>query len=197
MECALPTLIVGLGNPGPEYEGTRHNVGFIVLDRICSKAGPPTVTERRWDCELVRLRIGGGSRTLAKPLTFMNRSGGAVAKLTRKLGVAPEQVFVVYDCLDLPLGCLRIRGAGGSGGHRGMESVLGSLGTQDVPRLRIGIGRAADSDVVRHVLTPWDDDEQDVAEQVVDAAAEAVIVACRAGVERAMNLYNRWNVEAK
>ena len=187
----LPTLIVGLGNPGSDYEATRHNAGYMVVDRILAGHRGPLTEERRCGSMVYTVRRGGRKLVLAKPLTFMNRSGGAVGKLARVLDLSAQEVFIVYDCVDLPLGRIRVRQQGSSGGHRGMESVLEALGVEQVPRLRVGVGRPEGA-TVEHVLSGWSADEVPAWDKVLAAAAEAVLLAVRAGVEKAMNTYNAW-----
>jgi PTH1 family peptidyl-tRNA hydrolase len=195
MQPLLPQLIVGLGNPGPKYAATRHNIGFLTIDRLLATARGEVREEHRFSSMLYRLRLAGRHMVLAKPLTFMNVSGEAVAGMRKSLELTPQEIMVVYDCLDLPLGRLRIRSEGGSGGHRGMQSVIDALETEQIPRLRIGIGRQTDSDVVDYVLSTWTAAEQPLVEQVVITAARAVQYAARRGVTAAMNAYNAWTTE--
>jgi PTH1 family peptidyl-tRNA hydrolase len=135
-----PKVIVGLGNPGEEYAGTRHNAGFLVIDRILEKLNKPSRREHRYNSEIVRVTFGGRQLILVKPLTFMNLSGTAVAKGRAAWDVVPEEILVVYDCLDLPAGKIRLRQDGGSGGHRGMESLIKELGARTSPASGWGSG---------------------------------------------------------
>jgi PTH1 family peptidyl-tRNA hydrolase len=192
-EVVLPKLIVGLGNPGEKYQGTRHNAGFAVIDRLLEKIGPPQSSCRKYQSEVVWVRYAGQELCLMKPLTYMNASGEAVGPMQRELGVLPQEILVIYDCLDLPLGRLRLRRAGSSGGHHGMDSVIGSLGTQGFLRMRVGIGSPQQSGVIDYVLSPWSVDEKVLVSEVFDTAAEAVLVATRLGFGQAMNRYNGWN----
>jgi PTH1 family peptidyl-tRNA hydrolase len=194
MEMILPKLIVGLGNPGEEYIGTRHNVGFAIVDRIVRRISAPAVERHRFDSMFYETRYAGRQLHLTKPLTFMNNSGKAVARMQRVLTLQANEILVVYDCLDLPLGRLRLRHAGGSGGHKGMMSIIDELGTTEVPRLRVGIGRRDDEEVVDFVLSEWTAGEQPAVEKMVDAAAEVVLVAAKRGIDKAMNQCNRWNL---
>lgn len=187
----LPKLIVGLGNPGPEYAETRHNAGFMVVDGVLSRYGRNASREHRCDCLIHTLRCGGRRLTLAKPLCFMNQSGSAVAKMARVLELLPNEIFIVCDCLDLPLGRIRLRDGGSSGGHKGVESLIQELGTDHFPRLRVGIGRPA-ATAVDHVLSAWAPEEAPVVAEIVTAAVEAVLLAARRGVSVAMNAYNGW-----
>ncbi len=182
-------LVVGLGNPGARYAKTRHNVGFMVLDRLARKAG---VTLTKKQCAaLVALGTVAGERVcLAKPQTYMNLSGEAVACLARFYRVSPRDLLVIYDDRDLPAGKIRLRERGSAGGHRGMESIIGQLGSSDFPRLRIGIGRPEEMDAVDHVLGSFSPEERPLMETTLDRAEEAVEVALREGLEAAMNRYN-------
>jgi len=191
-----PRVIVGLGNPGGEYAGTRHNAGFLVIDRILTKLRKPAETARRWDCDLARVTAGGRALLFAKPLTFMNLSGDAVARIRAAEAVEPAEILVVCDCLDLPLGRLRMRTGGGSGGHRGVESIIQTLGADTFPRLRVGIGRSEDTAVVKFVLGGWSEDERPIIDEAVNAAADAVILALKAGVDTAMNRFNGWRAKS-
>lgn len=194
-DSILPKVIVGLGNPGDEYAGTRHNAGFMVVDRILEKLNKPNRREHRYDSEIVRVTFGGRQLILVKPLTFMNLSGTAVAKGRAAWDAVPEEILAVYDCLDLPAGKIRLRQDGGSGGHRGVESMIRELGSQKFPRLRVGIGRQTGKPVVDYVLSGWTEEEQPLIEQAVDAAADAVILAVRSGMAMAMNRYNGWSAK--
>lgn len=192
MPQILPQLIVGLGNPGAEYAETRHNAGFMVVDRLLSRLAPRVVRQERCNSVLCRAAHGGRSFHTAQPTTFMNASGDAVARLANVLQVAPQGVLVIYDCLDLPLGRLRIRANGGSGGHRGVESIIHALGSCEFPRLRIGIGRAGERHVVEHVLSAWTSVERPLVEAVLDVATDAVLYSLRRGITAAMNAFNGW-----
>ncbi|MBO8127784.1 MAG: aminoacyl-tRNA hydrolase [Peptococcaceae bacterium] len=184
-------LIVGLGNPGAAYRRTRHNAGFMVLDRLASKVQAQD-TGRRCRALTTEAAIEGYKITLAKPLTYMNLSGEAVGCLARLLSVAPGDILVIYDDMDLPFGKLRLRSQGGSGGHKGLASIIATLGTEAVPRLRIGIGKAGDA--VSHVLGEFSPEEEAVLDEVLETCVEAVITACRDGLQQAMNRYNNWQV---
>ncbi|HID65408.1 MAG TPA: aminoacyl-tRNA hydrolase, partial [Aquificaceae bacterium] len=148
-------LLVGLGNPGKEYEKTRHNVGFMVIDELVKSLRAKKPSEEALSL-VYKIRIGGKEVFLAKPLTYMNNSGAAVYNLLEEYGLSPEQMIVIYDDLDLPLGTIRLRLKGSSGGHKGVESIIKYIGTQNFPRLRIGIGRPKKKeDVVKYVLSPF------------------------------------------
>lgn len=185
------TLIAGLGNPGPKYAANRHNVGFRCVERLGIALG---LTFDK-DQKQARVALGdfdGRRVVLAKPQTFMNESGRAVAALTRFYKVPLECLLVVYDDLDLPLGSVRLRPEGGSGGHKGMRSIIEHLGTQDFPRLRIGIGRPPGRmDPAAYVLQDFSADEGELLEETLERAVAAVETWLRQGVEVAMDRYNR------
>lgn len=191
---ALPCLIVGLGNPGDKYVGTRHNIGFEVIDRLSKTWAVPLKEERRFQGEY---GAGFGPTRqkvyLLKPLTYMNRSGQSMRAVLDWLKLEPSQVLVVYDDMDLPVGRLRLRLSGSAGGHNGMKSAIAHLGTQAFPRLRIGIGasdRGDDGAVVSHVLGNFSKAERSTMDAVVDTSLRALEKALQDGVEKAMSLYN-------
>ncbi len=178
-------LIVGLGNPGPEYELTPHNLGFLTIDRIASDRG---VEVRNRQCRALtgRTRIGEQPVLLAKPETFMNLSGLAVRELLAEYQLRPESdLVVIYDELDLPLGTIRIRQRGSSAGHNGMESIIEALGTQEFLRIRLGIAPET------KILKPFSKRQLKVVDEVLDIAAEAVQVILTEGPAAAMNRFNR------
>ncbi len=179
---------MGLGNPGRRYRGTRHNVGFEVVDRLARRWGASFRAEGA--AEVAQAQVGGMPVLLAKPLTYMNRSGDAVRELVGRWGLSAADVLVVYDDMDLPVGTLRVRARGSSGGHRGMASVLEALGTLEVARVRVGIGRPG-SHPVDHVLSRFPRGERAEVDEALDRAADAVEVALREGIQRAMDRFNR------
>lgn len=184
-------LIVGLGNPGPEYKDTRHNAGFMAVDLLAAELGAG-----RWRTRCRSLAAeafwGGEKVVLAKPQTFMNRSGEAVAPLLRWYGLGPSGLLVVCDDLDLPLGRIRIRKKGGDGGHRGLKSIIAALGSGEFARLRVGIGRPGpEKDVVEWVLERFTAEEGPFVEESLVRAVRAVLVILEAGIEEAMNRFNR------
>lgn len=180
-------LVVGLGNPGRRYRGTRHNAGWMAVERLAENCGARPETASA-DGALARC----GELWLFKPLAYMNRSGPPVARLLEKKGVAPSEMLVVLDDLNLPLGTLRLRTSGSSGGHNGLESVIRAVGTEDFPRLRLGIGPCpAARDMREFVLSPFADEEWDVVEAMTDRAEDALLCWSRHGVETAMNRHNR------
>ena len=178
-------LIVGLGNPGPEYELTPHNLGFLTIDRMASDRG---VEVRNRLCRALtgRTQIGEEQVLLAKPETFMNLSGLAVRELLAEYQLRPEtDLVVIYDELDLPLGTIRIRQRGSSAGHNGMESIIAALGTQEFLRIRLGIAPET------KILKPFSKRQLKVVDEVLDIAAEAVQVILTEGPAAAMNRFNR------
>lgn len=187
-------VVLGLGNPGEKYVDTRHNVGFRVLDEMARRRGTDLDTDR-CRSKVAEVEIpDGGVALLAAPQTFMNRSGYAARCLTELHGIAPEQVLVVYDEVHLPLGTLRLRPKGSPGGHRGMESVLESLGTGGVPRLRVGVGGEdgppAGEDLVSFVLDRFATAEMPSVERLVRRAADACEAWLVGGAEPAMQKFN-------
>jgi PTH1 family peptidyl-tRNA hydrolase len=185
-------LVVGLGNPGAQYERTRHNAGFAVLGRLAARHGARF--RRSWlgaRGETAQIQLGGTAVTLLRPLTFMNLSGEAVRPLLRREGLAPEDILLVYDDMDLPPGRLRLRAGGGSGGHRGVASVISAAGSEAVGRVRVGIGRPAPGvDAAEYVLSVIPPDGRAAWEQALERAADAVEVVCRDGLEAAMARFN-------
>ena len=183
-------LVVGLGNPGPSYRRTRHNVGFEVLDRLAA-ALDATFTREKYQGQFAEARVEGGKVLLLKPLTYMNKSGESVARAARNRVDAPGEILVVYDDVDLPLGKIRIRTGGSPGTHNGMKSVLERLGTQEVPRMRIGIGREARTgDLTDHVLSRFAPEEKPAVVEAIDRAVQACLCCLEEGVETAMNRFN-------
>jgi PTH1 family peptidyl-tRNA hydrolase len=185
-------LIVGLGNPGIEYQFTPHNLGFLAVDRIAEQCGV-RVNNRNCRAQTARARIGDTEVVLAKPETFMNLSGQSVRELVREYQLQPEQDLVLlYDELDLPFGTLRIRPRGRSAGHNGVESVIDALGTQEFVRIRMGVGPDHPvGDGARYVLSQFKKAQYPVIDQVLDTTAEAVKVIVAEGVQAAMNRFNR------
>jgi len=183
-------LVVGLGNPGAEYAGSRHNAGFMVIDRLL-KLLPGTFTEKAVSSGTAWCgRIKGRNLTLLKPMTFMNLSGKAVAPLLRSQQLTPAEILVVYDDVDLPLGRLRLRANGSSGGHHGMDSIIAEIGTQNFARLRVGTGSKHRHDQIEFVLGAFAADEQEIAEKALTAAATAAQTAICRDLLTAMNTYN-------
>jgi PTH1 family peptidyl-tRNA hydrolase len=184
-------VIVGLGNPGPEYAETRHNVGFKAVEELADRYQAKW-HDRRGDLHshIAVAQADDITLVLAKPQTFMNRSGEAVQALLEALQIQPQQALVVFDDMDLPLGTLRLRERGSPGTHNGMRSVIASLETDDIPRLRIGISQSAPGTATSHVLSEFDPDEQDAVEELVERAADASLAWALHGAAAAMNRYN-------
>lgn len=178
-------LLVGLGNPGREYRETRHNVGFLLLDRLASRERAEFRTEKSWQAEVAR----AGDLLLCKPLTYMNLSGQSVRPLSQFYKIEPAQMLVILDDMALPLGKLRFRKDGSAGGHNGLKSIIEQLGTNVIPRLRVGIG-SAERDAVDHVLGRFTLEERPALDQSLDRALEAIDCARTRGFEAAMNAYN-------
>ena len=187
-------LIVGLGNPGIEYQFTPHNLGFLTIDRIANGLGIE-VRNRQCRALTARATIAGEPAVLAKPETYMNLSGLSVVELVAEHQVdVGRDLIVVYDELDLPLGTIRIRQRGSSAGHNGMESILGALGTDEFLRIRLGIAPSHKvADGVKYVLTPFRKAQEKVVDEVLDTAVLAVEVILKEGPEAAMNRFNRKN----
>ena len=181
-------LIVGLGNPGRKYEKTRHNIGFLVLDRLAVDHGVEMANHLRWRTHVAK--VAGQGAIMIKPQTFMNESGQSVGAALRFYKWQPEQVLVVYDDVSLPFGSLRYRASGSAGGHNGMKSIISHLGSDRFPRLKIGIGGAKPGGMVGHVLGEFSTDERNELENTLATAAEAVQFALSEGVEAAANAYN-------
>lgn len=183
-------LIVGLGNPGRRYRGTRHNVGWEILARLADRAGI-RVDEDEGFAEVGRGTIGTQRVLLARPVTYMNVSGEAVRDLRRRHRLRPQDILVIVDDIDLPLGRLRLRAGGSAGGHNGLRSVIEALGTTEFPRLRVGIGRPPlGVDPAEFVLTRFTDGEAAAVQKSIERAVEAVEMAVTAGVAAAMNHFN-------
>jgi PTH1 family peptidyl-tRNA hydrolase len=186
-------IVVGLGNPGNRYAKTRHNVGWMVLDRLADRAGWSGGGKERDAARVTWGRFEGLDLELVKPLTFMNESGLAVRKVLAR-GHAPlEDLLVVADDFALPFGRLRLREAGSAGGHNGLRSIIGELDSQKFARLRVGIGEPSRA-AVDHVLSTFRPDEREDLERVIDAAADAVIDWARDGASRAANRWNAWQL---
>jgi peptidyl-tRNA hydrolase, PTH1 family len=183
-------LIAGLGNPGREYRGNRHNVGFMLIDELCETLNV-RLSRMQSKALIGSGLIGNAKIVLAKPQTFMNLSGQAIAALVRFYKIPLDQLLVAHDDLDLPLGTIRMRPGGGPGGQKGLASTIQQLGTQGFPRLRIGIGRPPGRmEASSYVLQDFGRDEQEVVKIVLHKATEAVQVFVQSGLEQAMNQFN-------
>jgi PTH1 family peptidyl-tRNA hydrolase len=177
-------LIAGLGNPGREYEETRHNAGFMIVDRLAQRAAIPFRLETKWNAAIA----AAGGVILCKPASFMNLSGEPIAAVARFHKIPPAQVLAIFDDAALPLGRIRIRPGGSSGGHNGMQSILDHVG--DVPRLRVGIGAADGQPMVQHVLGKFLAAERPILAEAIDRAIQAVDCLQREGIDAAMNQFN-------
>ena len=182
-------LVIGLGNPGGEYERSRHNVGFLAVDELARRHGG-RVTDRAAKSLTGRVRSGAHELVVAKPQTWMNLSGQAAKALRTKYDVPLERVLVVHDELDLPFGRLRIRTGGSSAGNHGLDSVITSFGTKTFPRIRVGVGRPV-GDAVDYVLSPFTNDERARLPELVGRVADEVEYTVEHGLERAMTEFNR------
>ena len=185
-------LVVGLGNPGTEYSAHRHNIGFRVVETLARAHGLTFSRQKRAKARVADGHICGRQVILVKPQAYMNRSGTSVSRVCRAFEIPPERILVVYDDLDLPLGRLRLRPEGGSGGHKGMRSIIQSLGTQGFPRLRVGIDRPPGRmDPADYVLQPFSEDEECSLTGVTEVASAAIECWIADGITAAMDLFNR------
>ena len=183
-------LIAGLGNPGPKYRDTRHNVGFRVLERVAARLHTD-FSKEKYHALVAEARLETQRLVLIKPLTFMNRSGEALRRAVRYTGVDLTDVLVVVDDVHLPLGRLRLRASGSAGGHNGLRSIIAHLGAEDFPRLRLGVGNAeASAEMVHHVLGTFAAAERAEVEAMIDRAADAVMSFVTEGLERTMSGFN-------
>ncbi len=182
-------LIVGLGNPGAEYAGTRHNVGFEVIDLLARRHNI-TVAKRNFKAVYGEGTIGGEKVLLVRPMTYMNLSGEAVGAIARFYKIEPADIIIISDDIALPAGKLRLRLQGSHGGHNGLENIFRLLATQAIPRVRIGVGAAGPGDMKGHVLSKFRKEEQDLMDEARERAADAIEFALREGFETAMNRYN-------
>lgn len=183
-------MIAGLGNPGREHRGNRHNVGFHCLDRLAEKYGL-AFGKKQHQAECTQGRIAGHKVILAKPQTYVNLSGEAVGALARFYKIEPHDILVIYDDLDLPQGATRLRSDGGAGGHNGVKSIIQHLNTQAFPRLRVGIGRPPGRmEPKDYVLQDFGPDEQTIMDEVYVRVVNAVETFITAGVKAAMNQFN-------
>ena len=185
-------LIVGLGNPGREYVRTRHNAGFLVLERLAERWRADWKAARKFSAQIARAERDDKRVLLCQPATFMNRSGDAVGPLVNFHKVPLSQVLVVVDDADLPFGELRLRSSGSSGGHHGLESIEACLGTREYARQRVGIGRETPGvrEITGHVLSPFHANERDLLEKVLQKACEQIECWLSVGISRAMTQFN-------
>jgi PTH1 family peptidyl-tRNA hydrolase len=186
-ETSRVRLVAGLGNPGPEYARTRHNIGFAVIDALARSWGITGEPSKKWGALWAKSDRG----ILVKPITYMNHSGEPLAAVANFYKIAPAEMLVVLDDFALPLGRLRLRPDGGPGGHNGMESIIVQFGTEEIPRLRIGIGAASNEGAIDHVLGRFFEEEKPRVEAAIARAVEAVNCAIDNGVVSAMNSFNQ------
>ncbi|MFF2084760.1 aminoacyl-tRNA hydrolase [Nocardia sp. NPDC058176] len=187
-ESSGPALVVGLGNPGPDYERTRHNVGFLVADVLAERVGGRFAVHKKSGADLLQARLDGRQILIAKPRAYMNLSGRPVAALAKFFSVPLDQVIVVHDELDLPFGTIKLKQGGGEGGHNGLRSISQALTTKDYLRTRIGIGRPPGrQDPADYVLKPFAAPERKEVPVIVEQAADAVELLLKVGLEAAQN----------
>lgn len=187
-ESSGPALVVGLGNPGPEYERTRHNVGFLVADVLAERVGGRFAVHKKSGADLLQARLDGRQVLIAKPRSYMNLSGRPVAALAKFFSVPLDQVLVVHDELDLPFGTIKLKQGGGEGGHNGLRSISQALTSKDYVRTRIGIGRPPGrQDPADYVLKPFAAPERKEVPVIVEQAADAVELVLKVGLEAAQN----------
>jgi len=187
-ETAQIRLVAGLGNPGPEYAGTRHNIGFVVVDHLAAQFRSTWEKSTKWQA----LTSRHGELSLAKPMSSMNRSGYPLVAVAQFYKVAPSEILVVLDDLALPLGRIRIRASGGSGGHNGLDSIIMQFGTEEIPRLRIGIGAAPAAGSVDYVLGRFFEEERALVKLAIERSVEAIKCAVDNSVVAAMNTFNKF-----
>ncbi len=190
-----PCLIVGLGNPGPEYAHNRHNIGFQCVERLSGAYDIRLGEKKRLNALLGKGEVEGRSLVLAKPLTFMNSSGQAVQRVSHWYRIPPARILVIHDDLDLPVGRMRLRPEGGSGGHKGVRSVIAELSTEEFARLRIGIGRPEWGEPADYVLNDFDSRQEEVMDTVRDWVVDLVPLLLEEGIEEAMNVFNGKEVQ--
>jgi PTH1 family peptidyl-tRNA hydrolase len=192
-EVSRIRLVAGLGNPGPEYAITRHNVGFMVVDQFAAQTGATWERSTKWEALSARC----GDVLLVKPMSFMNRSGHPLLAVAQFYKIAPAEILVVLDDLALPLWRLRIRPGGGPGGHNGLESIIVQFGSEEIPRLRIGIGAAPRDAAVDYVLGHFFEEEKPIVRSTIERAVEALKCTIDNGVVSAMNIFNAESTQAK
>ncbi|BBX86346.1 aminoacyl-tRNA hydrolase [Mycolicibacterium aubagnense] len=190
---AEPLLVVGLGNPGPRYEATRHNVGFLVADILADRIGSGFKVHKKSGADVTTGRLGGRSVVLAKPRTYMNESGRHVGPLAKFYSVAPADIVVIHDELDIDFGRIRLKFGGGEGGHNGLRSIASALGTKDFQRVRIGVGRPPGrQDPAAFVLENFNSKERPELGTILEQAADATELLLQHGVEAAQNTVHAW-----
>ena len=190
---AEPLLVVGLGNPGPQYAKTRHNLGFMVADVLAARIGVPFKVHKKSGAEVATGRLGGRSVVLAKPRCYMNESGRQIGPLAKFYSIAPGDVIVIHDELDIDFGKVRLKLGGGEGGHNGLRSAANALGSKDFQRVRIGIGRPPGrKDPAAFVLEPFSSTERTEVPTLCELAADATELLLEVGLEPAQNQVHAW-----
>jgi PTH1 family peptidyl-tRNA hydrolase len=184
-------MVIGLGNPGSQYKNTRHNIGFLILDRLAELLGV-AFTKEKYKGHIAEAQVNRQKVLLLKPMTFMNKSGESAAQAARNRVNDSSEVLTVYDDVDLSLGKLRIRKNGSAGTHNGMKSIIEYLGTKDVPRLRVGIGaNSGKGDLSAHVLGKFHPDEFKTVDEVIEQATQAILAVLNNDIDSAMNEFNK------
>lgn len=185
-------VIVGLGNPGKKYENTRHNVGFMTLDRIAKKANI-SINQAKWNSLLGEGRYSGKKVLLVKPQTFMNRSGISVQEIVNFYKIEPWQLIVICDDIDIPFGTIRVKRKGSAGSHNGLKSIINQIASQDFPRVKISVGDCPPfMDLADFVLSKFRPDEEKILDEEIEAASQAVDLILAGHIDQAMNEYNGW-----
>jgi PTH1 family peptidyl-tRNA hydrolase len=187
-------MVVGLGNPGLQYEFTRHNIGFRIIDNLAREIETEFKKVKSYDSLISRGKINNHDLRLVKPQTYMNLSGKSVNKIVSYYRISFQDLLIVYDDLNLELGQIRIRKRGSAGGHKGVESIIQYLNSEDIPRLRIGIGKTSinsNFDYASYVLSNFNDNEKDKISEVIRLSTEAIKIVIEDGLEKAMRKYNR------
>lgn len=182
-------VVAGLGNPGREYAGTRHNAGFDALDCLVEKYNIK-MDKLKFNSVYGEVNINGEKVMLVKPVTYMNRSGAAISEIVNFYKIPIENLIVIYDDIDIPVGALRIRPHGSSGSHNGMKSIISSLGTDKFPRIRVGIGKNSEMDLADYVLSRFSPEDRDKLDSIIQKAAEAAEEIVKNSLESAMQKYN-------
>ncbi len=182
-------IIAGLGNPGEKYTGTRHNIGFEVMDRLCEKLG--VSLSEKYDGLFGEIKYNNEKLYLLKPLTYMNLSGRAIASLANFYKIDACDIFVIHDEMNIPFNTLKLRHGGSAGGHNGLKSIIECLGSQDFPRLKMGIGRDSSKDVISYVLGKYKPDEIVLYNDFLDRGVEACMEVLDKGLNKAMTFYNK------
>jgi PTH1 family peptidyl-tRNA hydrolase len=183
-------LVVGLGNPGKAYNRARHNLGFMCLNYFAQSYNL-SFSQRRAHCQIAQGEIEDIPVILAKPLTYVNNSGKAVKALIKEWKIPLQDIIIIHDDLDLPLGRIRIRAKGSAGGHKGIQSIIASLGSQAFVRIKVGIGHPQEGDVISFVLSPFSPEEEEMVKSAIELAGQALLCLLKEGVVTAMNKYNR------